>query len=116
MRVGYRQKACIDCGKDYRANHHTHLRCQGCRTTGPTQRMRERAHSLVAGAVRRGELPNLKACDVQCVDCGERAVCYEHRDYGRPLAVDPVCKRCDKRRGPGYTPGMAHPEAVRHAA
>ncbi len=26
---------------------------------------------------------------------------YEHRDYNRPLHVDPICRRCNLLRGPG---------------
>ena len=34
-----------------------------------------------------------------CVDCAAPAVDYEHRDYNRPLAVEPVCRRCNLARG-----------------
>jgi hypothetical protein len=30
------------------------------------------------------------------------AECYDHRSYYHPLAVDPVCKGCNNRRGPGF--------------
>jgi len=60
-----------------------------------------RAHSQVALAVARGDLPRVN--DLACVDCGEyRAQCYDHRDYTKPLEVEPVCGGCNKRRGPGY--------------
>ncbi len=58
-----------------------------------------RAHSAVAYAVRSGKLKNLKAHEVDCVDCGARAECYDHRDYKQPLLVDPVCEFCDSDRG-----------------
>jgi hypothetical protein len=37
---------------------------------------------------------------MQCVDCGAQARDYDHRDYNKPLEVDPVCRRCNLRRGP----------------
>lgn len=36
----------------------------------------------------------------QCVDCGAPAKTYDHREYLKPLQVDPVCKRCNFVRGP----------------
>lgn len=36
-----------------------------------------------------------------CADCGVRAEVYDHRDYLRPLDVEPVCRSCNKKRGPG---------------
>jgi len=38
---------------------------------------------------------------IKCVDCGKRAQCWDHRDYSKPLEVDPVCKSCNYHRGPG---------------
>jgi hypothetical protein len=37
---------------------------------------------------------------MQCVDCGAQARDYDHRDYNKPLEVNPVCRRCNLRRGP----------------
>ena len=34
-----------------------------------------------------------------CVDCGKKATVYDHRDYKKPLEVDPVCRSCNVRRG-----------------
>lgn len=60
----------------------------------------DRAYDLVSKAVKSGELPPLPSC--VCADCGAPAECYDHRDYTRPLAVEPVCKGCNNRRGPGW--------------
>ena len=49
-------------------------------------------------AIRDGILPSL--IGVKCVDCGKDAQCYDHRDYSKPLEVDPVCKSCNALRGP----------------
>lgn len=56
------------------------------------------AHTAVARAVRKGELPLAKSC--QCADCGRVAEQYDHRDYARPLDVQPVCRSCNFKRGP----------------
>lgn len=61
------------------------------------------AHHQVATAVRRGDLVGLSYhfdAGVACVDCGKPAQCYDHRDYLEPLDVDPVCMRCNGKRGP----------------
>ena len=35
-----------------------------------------------------------------CVDCGNGADVYDHRDYSRPLQVAAVCHSCNQLRGP----------------
>lgn len=64
----------------------------------------QRSHSLVQQAIKRGLLPDLKSGDYACADCGDVAHEYDHRDYGRPFDVDPVCRRCNKRRGTAIWP------------
>lgn len=56
------------------------------------------AHSAVRRAVKRGELQSATA--FACVDCGKPAKCYDHRDYSKPLDVEPVCHSCNHKRGP----------------
>lgn len=34
-----------------------------------------------------------------CVDCGKQAQRWDHRDYYKPLAVEPVCQGCNWKRG-----------------
>lgn len=58
------------------------------------------AHSYVTTAIYNGDLPKLDG-SVACVDCGHPAVEYDHRDYKKPMEVDPVCKSCNQLRGPG---------------
>ena len=41
----------------------------------------------------------LRASLMPCADCSEPASGYDHRDYNQPLRVDPVCRRCNYRRG-----------------
>lgn len=57
------------------------------------------AAAKVAAAIRRGDLPPIDE-QTPCVDCGGRATEYDHRDYSRPLEVEPVCHRCNILRGP----------------
>lgn len=61
------------------------------------------AQKMVKAYVAKGELVDLRPWrhGVKCVDCGRRAQCYDHRDYRKPLRVEPVCKRCNSMRGPG---------------
>lgn len=59
-----------------------------------------RARRDVSNAIHRGDL--LPAASQRCVDCGARARDYDHRDYTKPLEVVPVCRPCNKRRGPGH--------------
>jgi hypothetical protein len=58
---------------------------------------RSKAANAVSRAVRIGDLR--PARELSCVDCGVQAFCYDHRDYSKPLDVEPVCKRCDCLRG-----------------
>lgn len=84
------------------------FRCTACKAAGlhPYRGSRHVADILgqevasleVQRAIRDGDLPSASAC--QCVDCGAQAHDYDHRDYARPLAVDPTCRRCNLLRGP----------------
>jgi hypothetical protein len=61
-------------------------------------RRQQPAMSKVAAAVRRGELPQVKT--LACADCGGPARSYDHRNYAKPLVVEPVCRSCNVKRGP----------------
>lgn len=56
------------------------------------------AHRFVKLAIRAGYLA--KPNTLTCADCGNTATEYDHRDYNRPLDVEPVCHACNNRRGP----------------
>ena len=58
---------------------------------------RSAASSAVANAVRRGTL--MPARSYYCTDCPREAEQFDHRDYTRPLDVDPVCRSCNVMRG-----------------
>ncbi len=59
--------------------------------------LRDKAHRAIAKAIRLGLMP--KASTLVCVDCGTQASDYDHRDYTKPLDVEPVCRSCNVRRG-----------------
>jgi len=74
---------------------------------------RSKAHSMVACAIRVGLLPKLDG-SIVCTDCVEPAHEYDHRDYGRPLDVEPVCRSCNKRRGSATYPTADHYKFTRY--
>ena len=91
---------CAKCGAiGYR--HFHALLCCDCAAERVRLRARTayRAHHAVKKEVDAGRLPQVTT--LLCVDCGKQAFCYDHRDYRRPLDVDPVCKSCDVKRGAG---------------
>ena len=59
------------------------------------------ARRQVRDATFTGRLPRLPREYRACVDCGARALIWDHRDYSRPLDVQPVCRQCNIARGPG---------------
>lgn len=91
---------CERCGKE------TLLRwakgiCYRCRSWyhDRLKALSQPAHAKVHTAIERGELPRLDG-SVPCADCGRPAQQYDHREYAKPLEVQPVCRRCNIRRGP----------------
>ena len=69
------------------------------------QIVRDNAHKArdtLAYAKVMGKLP--RADTMLCVDCGKQADRYDHRDYRRPLDVEPVCLKCNAARGEGMNP------------
>jgi len=77
--------------------------CKRCRDKrvelGITTTPKRVSGSIVNAAVNAGILPRLKGSKIQCVDCGELARDYDHRDYMKPLDVEPVCRVCNIKRG-----------------
>lgn len=65
-----------------------------------------KAQAYVSAAKRMGVLPALDG-SIACVDCGKPAAEYEHRDYSRPLDVEPVCNSCNAKRGTAKWPSAA---------
>lgn len=61
------------------------------------KRLRKCTMQIVANAIKKGKIAKIDG--QKCMDCGNPAEVYDHRDYGKPLCVDPVCRGCNVRRG-----------------
>jgi len=85
-------KLCIVCDQPLASAMYTAIYCTPCRAAVSAITNRVTAH------VRQAKLP--PASDYQCADCGKPAKEYDHRYYGLPLEVEPVCIACNQRRGP----------------
>lgn len=59
-----------------------------------------KAYDIIGLAIATGKVPSARG--LVCVDCSEPATEYDHRDYTKPLEVDPVCRSCNHRRGPAH--------------
>lgn len=96
---------CMICRKQMRASWITKT-CDSCKATynNQLQAIRGPATAAVQAAMKLGQLPRLNAkgrkVDIRCVDSGKPAEFYDHRDYSRPLDVEPVCPSCNSQRGP----------------
>lgn len=74
------------------------MQCFSCHREWDRRTGAQAAYKAVAKAILCGDLP--RASDCQCADCGLPAMDYDHRDYSKPLEVQPVCRSCNKLRGP----------------
>lgn len=81
--------------------------CQSCKPAYKRrlQQAKKGVHSKVYSAISSGLLPEIRRSKknrifVACKDCGRRASIYDHRDYRKPLEVEPVCCACNIKRGP----------------
>ncbi len=93
-----RVKFCEQCGAD-NTKRDPHARfCWTCISLRQVVNGALAAHKCVRNAIGRKEIP--RADTLLCVDCGATARDYDHRDYSKPLEVEPVCSSCDKLRGP----------------
>lgn len=111
---------CICCGADITDRYPTAKYCVDCAEKIPSRKVRlpplndnEMARKLTNFAVKIGFLPHPSEFD--CVDCKSKkwfpknkpAECYDHRDYSKPLDVEPVCLQCNSSRGRGI-PFFSH--------
>lgn len=92
-------KRCDRCGEAGVRKMGARLRfCDRCQVARFKDNGGAAAHNAVRAAVRQGILPPVKT--QLCADCGATACDYDHRDYAKPLEVDPVCRKCNRARGP----------------
>ena len=109
-------KTCIDCNnklgprnKSGRCGHHQY-KWYNRKPITP----RAASHRIVTLAVKAGIIK--RASDMTCADCGCSATEYDHRDYMKPLDVDPVCRKCNRNRGAALnseTDGGLHADSRR---
>lgn len=85
--------SCVICKERPRRTKRAQF-CEEC-VTGSCPAKIER---LVRKAERTGALKPIR--EHSCVDCGAPARHYDHRDYNKPLEVEPVCASCNYYRGP----------------
>lgn len=90
---------CIGCGERIDASSSARLFCGRCGNKQTTET--RRAMGRVRAAIVRGDLPRPQG--LPCADCGAPSYGYDHRDYARPLDVQPVCRGCNTRRGPALS-------------
>lgn len=90
-------RECKQCGADISARHYNATLCFSCLKSWGTRTGAAKACSDVKAAISRGELQNPR--NLKCADCGCVATDYDHRDYNKPLDVQPVCRSCNKKRG-----------------
>lgn len=97
-RHGKKFATCKLCGWEYVTyiGARTLSRCIDCEIWA--EQTKSSAYLIVSKAIQAGELPNPRS--LQCTDCDAPASEYDHRDYSKPLEVDPTCRRCNARRGP----------------
>lgn len=88
--------SCIYCGVSMGIGHAWKMICKDCGLKRFS--VANRANYLTNKAVRAGLIP--RADTLTCVDCGKPAQCWDHRDYTKPLEVEPTCRACNKARGP----------------
>jgi hypothetical protein len=102
--------------------YHVYWECESCRAArsvlwarrAEKQKWQRLAHQKVTAAKKNGVLPALNGA-IRCVDCGNPATEYDHRDYARPLDVQPVCHGCNTRRGSAQWPVRDTPAKTKAA-
>ena len=92
---GMRYFTCVICFEPASRDRGPTQTCMSC--ARKIQEESSRCSILVKKAILRGELK--RATDFKCVDCGLPATHYDHRDYRKPLKVEPVCHGCNICRG-----------------
>lgn len=109
-----RNTACEQCGGDISKRHRAARFCFPCIAVRARNAARnyipnndnQKARAITNCAVRVGFLPDPR--DFLCVDCNRPAECYDHRDYNKPLEVEPVCRPCNSSRGAGIPLHINH--------
>lgn len=101
-------RLCKNCGTDITDRHYHATLCIPCLKTWGKRTGSALACQAVATAIRHGKIPPAKT--LACTDCSGPAMDYDHRDYNQPLNVEPVCRSCNRKRGPAIP--LQYREAV----
>jgi hypothetical protein len=96
-RLGPKDVVCGGCGTQY-VSHKRSRRNRLCgHCWAEMQRLAATCAQVVGRAIATGLM--LKATNFSCADCGQPACVYDHRDYTKPLEVEPVCRKHNATRG-----------------
>jgi hypothetical protein len=85
---------CPSCKREF-AKIANQTRCRPCSEL--VDYWRQWAYRKITKAIKNSRLYPPKM--LNCTDCGRPATGYDHRDYERPLAVEPICTQCNLKRG-----------------
>jgi len=86
---------CRVCNSEIQDRHHSAKLCFPC--GDHRQNGGYKAHAEVKKAIKNGFLTPIQ--ELKCLDCGFQAEIYDHKDYNKPLEVEPVCRSCNRKRG-----------------
>jgi hypothetical protein len=86
---------CRVCNYEIVDRHHAAKLCFPC--ADHSKNGGYKAHQQVKKAVASGILATVR--ELKCLDCGNQAEIYDHKDYNKPLEVEPVCRSCNNKRG-----------------
>lgn len=86
---------CRVCNGEIIGRHHNAKLCFPC--ADHTKNGGNKAHREVKKAIKNGIICPVK--QLKCLDCGKQAEIYDHKDYNKPLDVEPVCRSCNRKRG-----------------
>lgn len=108
-RAMLKEQSCVVCGGAYIDRPSRRCHCDRCLMA--FYQSGDRAMAAVAKAIATGAL--MRPATYKCVDCDKQAQQYDHRDYRKPLDVDPVCRSCNQRRGRALFDHLAIPTSPR---
>src|SRR3990167_2115906 len=91
-----KQRLCFYCSESLDSRPKQTKMCVRC--SDKRFGVRNKAVVEVYQAVQRGWLP--RANTQICVDCGKPAHNWDHRDYRKPMQIEPVCRSCNGKRTP----------------
>jgi transcriptional regulator with XRE-family HTH domain len=93
-----KQQICWACGRTRRIARNKHERALCPKCLAYWRDICATAQNITSRLIAQRVIPNL--WKQKCVDCGNKAVFYDHRDYRKPEMVEPVCLSCNCLRGP----------------